>query len=382
MTSDTSQAGGGLFAAPSAAIPAAAPSVAAPADGQNAVLCEANDGFKQWISNYGGSLVFSTRRSGKLCFLGWDGQMVTLMMRQMNAPTGLEMLRGQLLAASRFEISLFADAPLLAYEYDPKNPGAYDACYLPRTTWFVGDLGAGDVLTDREGILFVNTRFSCIARPSFKYHFDPIWKPDFVSALTPEDRCHLSGAAAVEGRLAYVTAFAKSDKPYGWRDALNGGGLLIDARTNEILLDGLKMPHSPRWHKQCLWFLNSGAGELCVMNPETHEVKTVCHLPGLTRGLAFWENYAVVGLSTIRKNDENEKFPVQKQNNITYCGVAIINILTGRAEGLFYFERGCEEIYDIALLPNVHRAALLTPDRPGCFDALTTENYAWWMRTE
>ena len=101
---------------------------------QAQILCEADDGFKNWMSAYSGSLVFATCRSGKLCFLGWDGQMVTLLMRQMNLPTGIEVLNGQILVTSRYEISLFADAPLLAYEYDPQKPREYDACYLPRAS--------------------------------------------------------------------------------------------------------------------------------------------------------------------------------------------------------------------------------------------------------
>ena len=102
--------------------------------------------------------------------------MVTLLMRQMDLPTGLEVHRGQILVSCRHEVTLFADAPLLAYEYDPKKPNEYDACYLPRASWYIGDLGAGDIFTDREGILFVNTRFSCISRLTLKYHFETFWK--------------------------------------------------------------------------------------------------------------------------------------------------------------------------------------------------------------
>lgn len=349
---------------------------------QGQILCEADDGFKNWMSGYGGSLVFTTCRSGKLCFLGWDGQMVTLLMRQMDLPTGLEVLHGQILVSTRHEISLFTDAPLLAYEYDPKKPNEYDACFLPRASWYIGDLGAGDVFTDQEGILFVNTRFSCISRPSFKYHFETFWKPKFITQIVPEDRCHLSGATSVDGQLAYVTAFSRSNEHFGWRENPYDDGVLIDARTNEIILEGLRMPRSPRWYKECLWFLNSGAGELCVMNPETRETKTVCHLPGFTHGLTFFGNCAIVGISRVRKPENLDKISIRKMNNTTYCGVCIVNILTGRTEGMFVFEQGCDEITDLALLPGVHRAALLTTDRPECFDALTTEKYSWWIRQE
>ncbi len=349
-------------------------------EGPDAISCQADDGFKGWISNYGGSLVFTTCRSGKLGILGWDGQVVTLTMRQMDVPKGLAVLNEQILVTSRSEVTLFSNAPLLAYDYDPKNPGLYDACYLPRTTWYVGELGAGEVLTDRAGMLFVNTIFSCVSRPSFKYHFESVWKPDFVTELVPENRCNLSGAAVADGRLAYVTAFAKTNTHNGWASVPMNAGILMDARTGGVILEGLQRPCSPRWYKECLWFLNSAAGELCVMNPQTCETKTVCHLPGITRGLTFWGNYAVVGLTKLGKNEENTKFPIRRLNNITYCGVAIVNILTGRTEGMFYFERGCEEIFDVNLLPKVHRAAVLTPDRPACRDAMTTEGFSWWIR--
>lgn len=345
------------------------------------VHCEADPGFRDWMASFSGSVVFSTRRSGKICFLGWDGSMVTLLQRAMDMPTGLKTMRNQLLIASKNEISLYADAQPLAYEYDRERPGAYDACYLPRTLWFVGDVGVGDVLTDREGILFVNTRFSCVSRPSFKFHFEVVWKPEFITDVMPDDRCHLSGAEVVDGRLAYVTAFAPSNDPLGWRSRMNQG-ILMDARSNQILLEGLAMPHSPRWYKECLWFLNSAAGELCVMNPENSEVKIVRRLPGITRGLAFWGNYAVVGLSKIVKNNENREFPLWRKNQNTICGVILVNILTGREEGTFLFENGCDEIFDLELLPGIHRAALLPPENPRCFSALTSEKYCWWMHDE
>ena len=36
--------------------------------------------------------------------------------------------------------------------------------------------------------------------------FSPRWRPPFVSALAPEDRCHLNGLAMVDGVLLLVDA--------------------------------------------------------------------------------------------------------------------------------------------------------------------------------
>ena len=38
--------------------------------------------------------------------------------------------------------------------------------------------------------------------------------------------------------------------------------MLMDLDTNEIVLRGLSMPHSPRWYQGQLWFLESGQGSL------------------------------------------------------------------------------------------------------------------------
>jgi hypothetical protein len=46
------------------------------------------------------------------------------------------------------------------------------------------------------------------------------------------------------------------------------------------------MPHSPRWHAGKLWVLNSGAGELQVVDPKTGQRDTVARLPGYAR--AAW----------------------------------------------------------------------------------------------
>ena len=64
---------------------------------------------------------------------------------------------------------------------------------------------------------FVNTRFSCLCTPSDVYNFVPRWRPPFISALAPEDRCHLNGLGLVDGKPRYVTALGRSDEPAGWR---------------------------------------------------------------------------------------------------------------------------------------------------------------------
>lgn len=44
-----------------------------------------------------------------------------------------------------------------------------------------------------------------------------IWKPPFISRLTPEDRCHLNDLVMRDGKPAYVTIMSQSDPFDGGR---------------------------------------------------------------------------------------------------------------------------------------------------------------------
>ena len=154
------------------------------------------------------------------------------------------------------------------------------------------------------------TRFLCLARVSYDFNFAGL-APWFVTDLVPEDRCHLNGIAVCDGRPRYVTALGTTDAAGAWREKKATGGVLIDIESNEIVLSGLAMPHSPRWHDGRLWLLNSGAGELLRADPRQGQADVVCQLPGYLRGLCFRGPYALVGLSKIREKHIFGGLPVQ-----------------------------------------------------------------------
>ena len=138
-----------------------------------------------------------------------------------------------------------------------------DVLYFPKLASTTGDLNVHDVVLDGCGeLFFVNTDFSCLARLSPNYSFEPVWQPPFISKLVAEDRCHLNGLALRDGSPAYMTACSTTDKASGWRNCRRDGGVVIDMESNEIVVKGLSMPHSPRWYQGKLWLLNSGTGEL------------------------------------------------------------------------------------------------------------------------
>ncbi|MBN1911067.1 MAG: TIGR03032 family protein [Pirellulales bacterium] len=344
------------------------------------IECASSAAFGAWLARAGGSLVVSTYQAGKVAVIGWDGARVSLLMREFDKPLGMAVRNGQMVLATRNDIHLLANAPLLAADYLEDKPGRYDALYLPRTTFHTGDLNTHDVAFAGDDLILVNTRFSCLARLSVEHNFTPFWRPSFVTDLVPEDRCHLNGLAMRDGRPRYVTALGQTDSPGAWREKKATGGVVIDVEANEIVTAGLAMPHSPRWHDDRLWVLNSGAGELLVMDPQGGKPEVVCRLPGYLRGLCFVGHHAVVGLCKIREKHIFGGLPVQEQNSKLLCAVAVVDLRAGREVGMFEFTAGCEELYDVHFLPGVTRPMILNLDKAASREAMTNPESSFWLR--
>ena len=337
--------------------------------GSNTVGCDISESFPAWLSQAGGSIVLTTYQAGKVGMIGWDGRQVTLLFRDFPKPMGLDVDGPRMLLATRHQVIELANAPLLAYEFLEGQPGRYDALYLPRVTYDTGDLNVHDVAFGAERPWLVNTRFSCLCSPSRDYSFIPRWRPPFISEVVPEDRCHLNGLAMEGGRPRFVTALGETDVVGGWRERKADGGVVIDVPSGQVVLRGLCMPHSPRLHDGSLWVLNSGAGRLWRVDLDSFRHEVVCSLPGYLRGLGFVGSVALVGLSTIREKHIFGGLPVQQRCPRLRCGVAVVEVRTGRQLGLFEFTEGCTEIFDVRFLPDFRRPMILNAreggDAPG-----------------
>lgn len=344
------------------------------------IQCAASPSFQGWLARAGGSLAVSTYQAGKVAMIGWGGRQVTLLMREFDKPLGLAVAGNRLALATRHTFWIFANAPALAHDYLEDQPGRYDALYLPRATYHTGDLNTHDVAFSGGDVFLVAARFSCVARLSYDFSFTPVWKPKFVSDLVPEDRCHLNGLAIREGRPRYVTALGTTDSPGGWRENKATGGVLIDVETDEILAGGMAMPHSPRWHDGRLWVLDSGNGQLRLVDPSSGQSNVVCELPGYLRGLCFVGPYALVGLSKIREKHIFGGLPIQQRYDKLLCGVAVVDTRNGEQVGLFEYTAGCEEIYDVQFLPDVYRPMILNLEKPAVHQAITNTGSCFWLR--
>ena len=116
------------------------------------------------------------------------------------------------------------------------------------------------------------------------------------------------------GRRSRATsrAVSRRDVADGWRDRRSDGGWSRRASSGERRCTGLSMPHSPRLYRGRLWLLNSGTGELGTSIAARGKFEPLAFCPGYLRGLAFVGDYAVVGLSLPRREQDFEGLALEE----------------------------------------------------------------------
>lgn len=307
----------------------------------------------------GVSLLVTTYQAGKLIIARADGQVLNTHFRLFQKPMGMAATPSHLAIGTQNEIQILRNMPDVACKLEPKNK--HDACYLFRNVHITGDIDIHEMSWGEEGLWFINTRFSCLCTLDLEHSFVPRWRPPFISALSPEDRCHLNGLCLENGKPKYVTALGQSDKPQGWREHKKDGGILMEVTTNRLICSGLSMPHSPRLHQGKLWVLESGKGGLCTVDIHTGQVTTIATLPGFTRGLSFAGDLAFIGLSQVRETAVFSGIPITQQKDERNCGVWVVNIHNGQIVGFLKFEGSVQEIFAVELLPGIRFPEVLEP---------------------
>ena len=309
------------------------------------------------------SLVVSTYQAGKAIVVRNDGGALNTHFRTFAKPMGIAADHTRLTIGGANTVWEYRNMPAVAEKLEP--PGKHDACFLPRRIHVSGDIDIHELAWDSKNELWVvNTRFCCLCTLDVDHSFYPRWRPPFVSALAPEDRCHLNGLAMVDGRPKYVTALGETDTAGGWRANKARGGILMDIETNEILLRGLSMPHSPRWYQGKLWVLESGEGTLALVDLERRTWSAVAQVPGFTRGIDFVGPLAFIGLSQVRESAVFSGIPLVQRLKERTCGVWIVNIENGQTVGFLRFEAGVQEIFAVQVLPGIRFPEVLEWNDP------------------
>jgi uncharacterized protein (TIGR03032 family) len=319
-------------------------------------------GLADWLQNQGASIALTTYQAGRLFFIGRkpDGGL-RAHERLIEQCQGLWTDGTELWTSGKTMLWRFRNdlAP------GERTERGADRRFVPREGRVTGavdihDIAMGDVGEGRRGPIFVNTAFNCLATVSDAASFRTLWRPPFISALVGEDRCHLNGLAMRGDRPAYVSAVSRSDVADGWRERRRDGGIVMDVDSGEIVASGFSMPHSPRLHDGKLWVLNSGLGELGVIDPADGTFTPVAFCPGYARGLAFAGRFAVVGLSRPRRNQTFEGLDLDERlaakDSAARCGLIVVDTQSGETVQWLRFEHTIDELYDVAVLPGVAQA--------------------------
>lgn len=326
------------------------------------------------------SLAFTSYQSGLLYMLG-SNALGKAQLHQSGMPKPMGLCangRGRLIMSAGSQVMRLENV----LEPDQRINQTYDACFMPRTMFVTGQLDAHDVGAMADGsIAFVNTRYNCLAKTSDRHSFEPIWKPDFISDIVDEDRCHLNGLAMRDGKPAFATAVSKSDTIDGWRDRRSDGGVVIDVENNKVICEGLSMPHSPRWHDGQLWVLNAGTGELGIVElpkgkAKMGKFKPIAFCPGFLRGLSFHNGFAFVGLSRPRyKRFEGLALDEKLKNSDSepWCGVQVIDLKSGNCADWFRIDGDIGELYDVELVEGFRCPMTVSPSSPDAASLITFE---------
>jgi uncharacterized protein (TIGR03032 family) len=320
------------------------------------------------------SLVVSTYQAGKLVFLRADEGKINTHFCGFPRPMGVAIEGDRLAVGGGMRIWQFHNMPAVAAKREPA--GKYDACFLPRSAHMTGDIQVHEMGYGQDGLWVVNTRFSCLCTLDGLHSFVPRWTPPFITALAPQDRCHLNGLCLVRGQPCFATALGETDSPGGWRENKKNGGILIEVTTGKILLRGLSMPHSPRWYDNRLWVLESGKGGFGYVDADKLEYVPVAELPGFTRGLDFCGPLAFIGLSQVRETAVFSGIPITEQNIERRSGVWVVNIHTGETVAYLQFEEAVQELFAVQVLANRRFPDLIDDFNPLNADSFELPNEA------
>jgi len=342
--------------------------------------CTYSPNFAELLLQLNCTLAISTYQAGKVIFISAaDENNLVQLPRNFNKAMGMAVQDQRLAVATKNEVVVLGNASGLAPNYSPK-PNTYDGLYVPRATYYTGEIDLHDMDWGDKGLYAVNTKFSCIALINDKYSFEPIWKPDFITDLDPLDRCHLNGMVMKEGKPKYVTALGKTNTEKGWRENVENGGVLIDVETQEIILGGLAMPHSPRVFDGDLYLLLSATGELIKVDIENKSYEVISSFDGFVRGMDKVGDYLFVGLSKLRQNASGFR-DLAIANKALQSGVEVIHVPTKTSVANVRYHASVDELYDVKMLSNFKRPGILGIDKEEHRQTLVTPTDNFWLNS-
>lgn len=311
-------------------------------------------GLADWLRTNRTSFAFTSYQTGQLFLVGLlPNGSVSFNQQNFTRAMGVCYQPGRLYLGSLFQVWRLENM----LRPGERGNQSFDSVLVPRNAHTTGDIDIHEVGVTKAGhLVFVNTKYSCLATLDLRHSFRPTWKPSFISRLVPEDRCHLNGMAMADGEVRYVTAVSRSDAVTGWRERRHEGGVLIDVKTDAIVTDQLSMPHSPRIDGNRVLVLDSGRGQIVSVDPKTGNKEDIAFAPGFLRGMALHNGHAIVTVSRPRNGTfqglalDGE---MKTRDSEAWCGVLIVDLRTGGIVEWIKLDGFITELFDVTAIPGV-----------------------------
>ena len=182
-----------------------------------------------------------------------------------------------------------------------------------------------------------------------------------MSALAPEDRCHLNGLGLATAGRRFVTALGAATRPAAGGPTRRTAASSWTWRPDEIIAGGLSMPHSPRWHAGRLWVLESGTGGVAVIDAAAGDTsgRRAARLPPRPRLLRPVRLHGPVAGA---RSAVFGGVPLAERTGERRCGVWVLHVETGRTVAFLRFEDAVQEVFAVQVLPGARFPDLINAD--------------------
>lgn len=326
------------------------------------------------------SLAISTYQAGRVVILSSkNGETISQVPIPFKKPMGIACDSNRLAIALLDKVQIFSKCQDEEGER-PESLQKFENLYIPLAELKTGELDLHDLEFGKGGLWAVNTRFSCLSNFDMKNSFNPMWKPAFISTLSSTDKCHLNGMAVEDGVPIYATALGQEDEAQSWRKNIVSGGVLIEIKSGQIILDGLAMPHSPRLIDGQLFLLQSAKGELVKVNVQTNSFEVVLKTNGFLRGMSVLNNYAFIGVSQARKSSKTfDQLPVTDMRK--HAGIIVFDLEKNEIIGEIKYETTVEEIFDVRVIKDSTSAAIVPFNSEVANAAIVIKGKTFWNLT-
>jgi uncharacterized protein (TIGR03032 family) len=313
--------------------------------------CRYSSGLVTLLRSLNISLVLTSAEGSRVLSIGANQQELVMSVVDFDQPHGIAASGNKIALSLNQQLRLFVsrDRSESSCQSDRYYESQHRQEFSAQQSRHTAGFSSPDLAWGTEGLWIANPTYSCLSTLTNDGRLLNLWKPGFNSEFSEEDRCWVNGVALEDGTPRYVTAMAEWNTVRGWRESVLNPGVIIHVPGGEVLCRGLFSPTAPRVHNGRLWVLQACSGQLCLVNRQTGEFDVVETFPGYTTGLDCHAGYGFVGLSSTYSDADLNVRPLAAQGNL-WCGLAVVDLTTGKAVEALKLLSGFESISAVAVV--------------------------------